>query len=110
MKHVGLNIKRLRLKMGWRQVDIATKLGITVGAYSKVEAGLTDINLSRLFEISDIFKVEVLEILTPGNQYTPMCDMQELVSCQTKLYASEQKVLRLQEKVISLFEEVRQTN
>jgi transcriptional regulator with XRE-family HTH domain len=42
---VGNNIRTLRHQRGWSQEDIATRLGISIPAFSKIETGVTDVNL-----------------------------------------------------------------
>jgi transcriptional regulator with XRE-family HTH domain len=50
-KSVGKNIRTLRHQRGWSQEDVANRLGISIPAFSKIETGVTDINLSRLEQI-----------------------------------------------------------
>jgi transcriptional regulator with XRE-family HTH domain len=109
MKHVGKNIKSLRQKQGWSQADVANRLKISVPAFSKIETSITDINLSRLAELADLFKVSVLEILAKPGENLPTINEEELTKCKIKLAESEQDVIKLQKKIISLFDELRST-
>lgn len=43
---------------------MASKLDITRGSYSKIEAGLTDVNLSRLEQIAFILDVKLIQLLS----------------------------------------------
>lgn len=45
--------------MGISQENVAEELGISHSAYAKIERGVTDPSLSRLFELARIFKVEI---------------------------------------------------
>ena len=58
-KSVGKNIRTLRHQRGWSQEDVAHRLGISIPAFSKIETGVTDINLSRLEQIANIYEVNV---------------------------------------------------
>lgn len=58
MKHIAIQIKKLRIETGKRQSHLAQALGISIPAYSKIETGITDINIRRLREISSYFNVE----------------------------------------------------
>ncbi|HWW42862.1 helix-turn-helix transcriptional regulator [Pedobacter sp.] len=58
MKDIGIKIKLLRIKEQKRQFHLANALGISIPAYSKIEAGITDINTSRLREIASYFNVD----------------------------------------------------
>src|SRR3546814_5644424 len=65
---IGKNIKALRQTKNWSQEQVATRLGITAPAFSKIECGFTDINYSRLKQISDLFSLSVVELITYHNQ------------------------------------------
>ncbi|MEI7795360.1 MAG: helix-turn-helix transcriptional regulator [Methylococcaceae bacterium] len=55
-------IKRLRQEKGWSQEELANKLEISVNAYGSIERGDTDVNLSRLEEISEVFEIDVADL------------------------------------------------
>ena len=105
-KFVGKNIRTLRHQHGWSQEDVANRLGISIPAFSKIETGVTDINLSRLEQIANIFELNVVNLLaleageidlTPSN----------LSIAQKKLVDRESEIANLQRKVILLYEELR---
>jgi transcriptional regulator with XRE-family HTH domain len=48
---------------GWSQEEMAEKLGMVVGGYSKIERGETDVNLSRLQQIAGIFGIELSHLI-----------------------------------------------
>lgn len=105
-KTVGKNIRAFRHQFGWSQEDVANRLGISIPAFSKIETGVTDINLSRLEQIANIFELNVVNLLaldageidlTPSN----------LSIAQKKLVDRESEIANLQRKVILLYEELR---
>ena len=55
MSSLGKKIKALRQQKDWLQGDVAKKLNISIPAYSKIESDITDINISRLKQIAEIF-------------------------------------------------------
>jgi len=55
-------IKRLRQEKGWSQEEVASKLEISVNAYGSIERGDTDVNLSRLEAISEVFEIDVADL------------------------------------------------
>lgn len=55
-------IKQLRQEKGWSQEDIANKLKISANAYGSIERGETDVSLSRLQAISEVFEVELADL------------------------------------------------
>ncbi len=53
---VAEKIRLERLKQNLSQQNMADELGITAAAYSNLERGVSDITISRLFEVSRILK------------------------------------------------------
>ena len=60
-KKLGEKIRRLRAMKGYSQANIAEDLGITPGAYAKIERGEIDPNTARLYEIAKSLDVAVTE-------------------------------------------------
>ena len=59
----GQKIRILRRLKGYSQEYFASQLGISQGAYGKIERGESDITLGRLREIADILEVTPIDIL-----------------------------------------------
>ena len=53
---VAEKIRLERLKQNLSQQNMADELGITAAAYSNLERGVSDITVTRLFEVSRILK------------------------------------------------------
>lgn len=105
-KSVGKNIRTLRHQHGWSQEDVANRLGISIPAFSKIETGVTDINLSRLEQIANIFDVNVVNLLALDTEEVDM-KPSSLSVAQKKLIDRESEIANLQRKVILLYEELR---
>ena len=105
-KTIGKNIRTFRHQHGWSQEDIASRLGISIPAFSKIETGVTDVNLSRLEQIANIYEVSVVQLLTVDNeQAEPVPSHLNVI--QKKLTDRETEIASLQRKVIELYEELR---
>ena len=107
MKALGKKIRLLRHQKGWSQEDVAKKLDISIPAFSKIETGITDINLSRLEQISILFDMSVVQLLTLNEAENDPSIASELETIHKKLMDRETEVIELQKKVIELFEELR---
>ena len=107
MKALGKKIRLLRHQKGWSQEDVAKKLDISIPAFSKIETGITDINLSRLEQISILFDMTVVQLLTFSDSEQDQKFVNELETVNKKLMDRETEVIDLQKKVIELFEELR---
>lgn len=105
-KTIGKNIRTLRHQRGWSQEDVANRLGISIPAFSKIETGVTDINLSRLEQIADIYEIEVVQILALDAEEVEQTPS-NLSLMQKRLTDRESEIVNLQRKVILLYEELR---
>jgi transcriptional regulator with XRE-family HTH domain len=105
-KSIGKSIRILRHQHGWSQEDIANRLGISIPAFSKIETGVTDVNLSRLEQIANIYEVSVVQLLTVDSEQVEIVPS-HLNIIQKKLSDRETEIATLQRKVIELYEELR---
>lgn len=105
-KTIGKNIRTFRHQHGWSQEDVANRLGISIPAFSKIETGVTDINLSRLEQIADIYEIDVVKILAMDVEEIEQ-QPSNLSIVQKKLIDREAEIVNLQRKVILLYEELR---
>jgi len=104
-KSVGKNIRTIRHQRGWSQEDVANRLGISIPAFSKIETGVTDLNLSRLEQIANIFEVNVVHLLSLEiEEVEPQ--LSSLSIAQKKITDREAEIANLQRKVILLYEEL----
>lgn len=108
MKYVGKNIRRLRQQQGWSQSEVASRLNISVPAFSKIETGITDINVSRLNQIAQLFGTTTAAILLEeGSSYGDVAKTRELHQLQSRLSERDEELNRLQKKLINMYEELR---
>lgn len=77
-------IRRMRISLELSQSDLATKLGITLSGYSKIERGKTDLTVNRLLEIAAALNV------SPGIFFTD--EIQNKVEEQENPYASLKEI------------------
>jgi len=108
-KTIGKNIRTFRHQHGWSQEDVASRLGISIPAFSKIETGVTDINLSRLEQIANIYEIEVAQLLSLDMEEEEI-EPSNLSIIQKKLLDREAEIANLQRKVILLYEELRNKN
>lgn len=107
MNTIGKNIKTLRQKNNWSQSEVAKRLGISIPAFSKIETSITTINISRLNEIAAIFEVSTLDIMSKKGENPEMVNFEEINLLNAKLKQREEEIIKLQKKVIDLYEELR---
>ena len=59
-------IRQLRETKQWTQEQMATKLNMSTQGYAKIERGDTRSNLDRLEQISEVFGIDMIELLSFG--------------------------------------------
>ncbi|MFM6975226.1 MAG: helix-turn-helix domain-containing protein [Sphingobacteriaceae bacterium] len=107
MKTLGKKIRLLRHQRSWSQEDVAKQLDISIPAFSKIETGITDVNLSRLEQIATLFGMSVVQLLTFNDTEEQEKYNNEVEVLSKKLQERETDVIDLQKKVIDLYEELR---
>jgi transcriptional regulator with XRE-family HTH domain len=107
MNIIGKNIRQLRQKNGWSQSEVARRLEISIPAFSKIETGITDINISRLDQIARLFEVSTLEIISKEEDMSVLGNFAEIGVLKDRLAIKEDEIIKLQKKVIDLYEEIR---
>ena len=58
-RKIGKQLKELRLSRGWKQVEVAEKVGLSRSAISNIEAGKRAMTLSTLKRFCEIFQIDV---------------------------------------------------
>lgn len=63
---INEKIRQLREQYQLSQENMADKLGMSVTGYGKIERGEVRSNLSRLEQISEVFDMDICELLSTG--------------------------------------------
>lgn len=59
------SLPELRAERGWRQVDLAERLGVSRQTINAIEVGKYDPSLPLAFAIAKLFKVRIEDIFQP---------------------------------------------
>jgi len=62
-EQIGLKVKQLRTIKNWSREQMADKIGISVAAYGCIERGKTDISVTRLARLAEIFEITLFDLL-----------------------------------------------
>ncbi len=63
MMPIHEKIRLIRQAKGWTQDEVAEKLELSLNAYGEIERGNSDIRLSRLEQIANLFEVDAVDLL-----------------------------------------------
>lgn len=107
---LGEKIRLARVTKGLSQQNIADELGLTVASYSNIERGVTDITVTRLYEISNVLGVSISEFIpelsttmaneTPGDYTVHWKSKIELLEIQMEKH--EREIVELKQIVRTL--------
>jgi transcriptional regulator with XRE-family HTH domain len=106
MKNIGGILKTIRIKRGWGQKDVAKFINISIPAFSKIETGITDMNLSRLEQFAELFEMSIKDLINYGQADNHDKFDDELDNLNNKLAKLDAEVIDLQRKMISLLDEI----
>ena len=62
MNQLGMRIKKLRTFHCLTQEEVASRLFLSLKAYQNIEYGITKLDLERIKQLADIFKVNVADL------------------------------------------------
>jgi len=61
-------IRFIRQLKGWSQEETAQRLEMSANGYGSIERGDTDVNLSRLKQIANVFEVRLSDLVDPSEK------------------------------------------
>jgi transcriptional regulator with XRE-family HTH domain len=101
-----IKIKQIRELKNFTQEHVATQLGLSTRAYSKIESGETQLTINRLNEISSILGVEPLEVLGfDDKQVFNNCKQEGNFGNFGTYNAVSEKLIQQYEKTIQVLED-----
>ena len=95
MKTIAEKIRLLRLEKGFSQENVADMLGISTTAYGDIERGKTDLTLSRLQSIAQVFSTSLGRLMGEDDAITSQIQQLELGKLQM-----ENEKLRLENQLL----------
>ncbi|WP_293956081.1 MULTISPECIES: helix-turn-helix domain-containing protein [unclassified Sphingobacterium] len=110
MKTLGKKIRLLRQQKGWTQQDVAKKLDVSIPAFSKMETGITDLNLSRLNQIAKLFNLTLLQLVSNSDTDDVKDYTNEISILNKQLQQKDDQIIQLRKKIIELYEQIEKDN
>lgn len=88
LNNLLLKIKNIRIKKGLTQADVANELHLSPDAYTKIERGVNMLSVERLFKISEIIDVGVIELLSDDYE---LCSSADLLNLENRRLKAEMR-------------------
>jgi transcriptional regulator with XRE-family HTH domain len=98
-------ITSVRLKKGFTYENMASELDITSAAYRKIETGETKLTVERLFRLSEIFEVSLLELLEIDKELFHQTNSESATGYQQKVANFYQENKEIYEKLLQTKDE-----
>ena len=74
-RHIGQALKNLRISRGWKQTDVADKVGLSRPAISNIESGKRSLTLSTLRRFCEIYNVDISYFGMETENYSEVIDL-----------------------------------
>lgn len=100
MNTLGEKIRYFRKLKGLSQEDLAYELDISLTAYSKIERNITDINFSRLLQITKVLDISLIELLSVNENYKSL--KKENEQLKNIISKKDQEIIILQNQLIQI--------
>jgi transcriptional regulator with XRE-family HTH domain len=89
MEQILKNIKEIRLKKGYSQEYISTKIGMKQGSYGLIETGKRGLSYQTLLQIAEALEMDVCDIIK-YNRDTPIYREKVYIQIEVEKEAKEQ--------------------
>ncbi|MFC3353372.1 helix-turn-helix domain-containing protein [Sphingobacterium zeae] len=106
MKTLGKKIRLLRQQKGWTQQEVAKQLDVSIPAFSKMETGITDLNLSRLNQIAKLFNLTLVQLVSNSDTDDIKDYSNEISILARKLQQKDDEIIQIRKKIIALYEQL----
>lgn len=74
-KQIGHKLKELRASRGWRQSEVADKVGLSRPAISNIESGKRALTLSTLKRFCEVYNIDISYFGIETNTYKETIDL-----------------------------------
>ncbi len=75
MKAINNAMLELRKKHNYTQSHVADLLGLDTSSYGKIERGIVDISLTKIEQLSEIYKISTVDLISFPEHYIKVDDV-----------------------------------
>lgn len=73
--NIGKKLRELRMARGWKQLDVADKVGLSRPAISNIEAGKRSLTLSTLKRFCELYEIDISYFGIETSNYNEINDL-----------------------------------
>lgn len=74
-RNIGKKLRDLRISRGWKQLDVAAKIGLSRPAISNIEAGKRSLTLSTLKRFCELYEIDISYFGIETENYNELNDL-----------------------------------
>lgn len=74
-RNIGKKLRDLRISRGWKQLDVADKIGLSRPAISNIEAGKRSLTLSTLKRFCELYEIDISYFGIETENYNELNDI-----------------------------------
>lgn len=74
-RNIGKKLRDLRMSRGWKQLDVADKIGLSRPAISNIEAGKRSLTLSTLKRFCELYEIDISYFGIETENYNELNDI-----------------------------------
>lgn len=104
--NLGNRIRLLRRQKDWTQDQASELLGVSIPAFSKIETGLTTVNMKRLKQLAQIFNTTVYDLMHSSEETQARAADLEMEELKNLYEQKTVELIDLQKKAIKLYDEL----
>jgi len=100
---IGKQLKELRLSRGWRQSEVADRVGLSRPAVSNIEAGKRALTLTTLQKFCELYKIDISYFDIETSNFDEALDLTSRVEAIFKSDIEEKKKDELYREIMRIY-------
>lgn len=105
---IGRQLKELRKSRGWRQTEVADKVGLSRPAISNIEAGKRALTLSTLQKFCELYKIDISYFGIETKNFDEALDLTTKLEAIFKSDLEEEKKDEIYRQIMRIYLESKQ--
>lgn len=100
-RQVGTNLTKIRTDRNLSRKEVCRQIGVSINSLINIETGKTDIGVSRLKQLSDVYSVHLSEIFAENSPISAKIESlrEEMRHYQKKHEKAQETIIELQGKL-----------
>ena len=102
-KRIGRQIRELRIRRGWKQYELAEKVGMSRPAICNIEAGKRSLTLNTLKRFCEVFEIDISYFGIETNNFSDAVDIISRIDALFNSDIHTEKKEELYRKIMKIY-------